>query len=466
MNKKILLVLFFAFIIRLIALNQSLWLDEAVTAKVVMNYSFFDIVSRFSPTDFHPPLYYLFMKIWTNAFGYSEISLRLPSVMFSLLTGYLVYLIGKKIKNTETGFWAMIFFLFNPLIVYYSQEARIYMMAVFLLSVATFLLININYLKDQVESSNVKSQMSKMSRLQFKTLNFRLVSLFSIFITLSFLTFYGSIFLIAAFLLYLIFKKEYSAVIISGLTLSIAMIFIWPLFSQQLANSKLSLQIVANWPMVLGTANLKNLLLIPMKFAFGRISFYPKYLYWLLAGCWTAVVWIFITKGILKNRWLGFILLFPLTAAFIFSFSTPLLQYFRFIYLIPIASLLISLAVKSIWLKKVLAGIFLGLSLVYLLLPIFHREDWKSLGASIPAQSEVNVIIPSADALKYYRKDLILEDLRGIETTVNFKNEFLIIPYTSEIYGFDYKKILLKNNYTLVNAETFRGVFYELWQKK
>src|SRR3990167_11022982 len=116
MGKKILLIFVLAFLIRLIALNQSLWLDEAITAKVVMSFGFKDIINKFSPTDFHPPLYYLFMKLWTNFFGYSEIALRMPSILFSLLTGYVIYLIG--------GIWAAVFFLFNPLIVYYSQEAQ------------------------------------------------------------------------------------------------------------------------------------------------------------------------------------------------------------------------------------------------------------------------------------------------------------------------------------------------------
>ena len=112
MNKKVILVFLFAFLIRLIALDQSLWLDEATTAKVIQNYNYSEIITKFSPLDFHPPLYYLFMKFWTNIFGYSEISLRIPSVLFSLMTGYVVYLIG--------GIWSAIFFLFNPLIVYYS----------------------------------------------------------------------------------------------------------------------------------------------------------------------------------------------------------------------------------------------------------------------------------------------------------------------------------------------------------
>ena len=103
-GKKILFLIFFlAFLVRLISLDQSLWLDEATTARVVHKYNFFEIVTKFSPNDFHPPLYYLIMKVWTNMFGYSEIALRMPSILFSLLTGYLVYLLGNKITNNDSG---------------------------------------------------------------------------------------------------------------------------------------------------------------------------------------------------------------------------------------------------------------------------------------------------------------------------------------------------------------------------
>src|SRR3989338_10378273 len=150
LNKKIILIFLAAFLIRLIALNQSLWLDEAVTANVVRNFRFSQIVNGFSPTDFHPPLYYLFMKLWTNFFGYSEIALRMPSVLFSLLTGYVIYLIG--------GIWAAVFFLFNPLIVYYSQEARMYMMATFLLTAGLYYFVKISNIKYQILNIHIKNR--------------------------------------------------------------------------------------------------------------------------------------------------------------------------------------------------------------------------------------------------------------------------------------------------------------------
>ena len=140
MEKKLLIVFLFAFLIRLVALNQSLWLDEATTARVVKEYQFLSIITQFSPYDFHPPGYYLFMKFWSNLFGDSEISLRLPSILFSLLTGYFIYKMVKLLYGGIMAFWASVFFLFNPLVIYYSQEARMYTMVTFSLTAGLYFL--------------------------------------------------------------------------------------------------------------------------------------------------------------------------------------------------------------------------------------------------------------------------------------------------------------------------------------
>src|SRR5574340_131093 len=89
-----------AFVIRLVGINQSLWLDEATTA-LVAKFSLTDIFSKFLPTDFHPPFYYLLIKYWTSVFGYSEIVLRIPSLVFGIGTIYITYLIAKKLFNPE-----------------------------------------------------------------------------------------------------------------------------------------------------------------------------------------------------------------------------------------------------------------------------------------------------------------------------------------------------------------------------
>ncbi|VVA43494.1 conserved membrane hypothetical protein [Candidatus Roizmanbacteria bacterium] len=468
LNKKIFFIFLFAFLIRLISLNQSLWLDEAVTAKVVMNYGFTEIVSKFSPTDFHPPLYYLFMKLWTNMFGYSEIALRIPSVLFSLMTGYVVYLIG--------GIWAATFFLFNPLIVYYSQEARMYMMTTFLLTGGLYYFLKSQKLEVKSQSFDFAQDDPEWNRTGQKLD----VSFFSISISLAFLTFYGSIFFIVTVFIYLIFKKQYKYFIVSLLIFVVSLLIISPLLYQQLVNSKVTLSNVTNWSLVLGKANIKNLLLIPIKFSIGRISFHPKWLYWGIAGIWTGLILYQISKIKYQNDRLKlknvnlmlYFLILPLVLGFIISFFTPMLQYFRFLYLIPIVCLLLGFRLSGQakfnlggW---ILATGFLIFSLVYLLNPAFHREDWKSLVKNLPKDKSVYMITASSDPVTYYKNNLIVRELNGLTgSRVNeLDREIIVIPYSVDIYGYDYKKNLSKNGYQLKKEVSFREVTYEQWIKK
>src|SRR5260221_8953689 len=98
----IIFILILSFGLRLMSLNQSLWLDEATSALTTrMNLS--DFFGKFIPGDFHPPLYYLALRVWAGVFGIYEIALRSLSILFAIGTIYLVYLIGKDLINKETG---------------------------------------------------------------------------------------------------------------------------------------------------------------------------------------------------------------------------------------------------------------------------------------------------------------------------------------------------------------------------
>ncbi len=447
MNKKVLFIFILAFLVRIIALNQSLWLDEATTAKVVREYGFMQIINEFSPNDFHPPLYYLVMKAWTNIFGYSEIALRFPSILFSLLAGIIIYKIA--------GIWAATFFLFNPLIIYYSQEARMYMMTVFFLSASLHFFIKIEK-KPQSQNAELKTQ------------NLKDIILFNLFNILSFYTFYGSIFLIASFLLYFLYKRKYRLFFLSILPILFVLLLISPLLLLQFKHARQSLQIVTKWSVVLGKASLKNLLLIPLKFSIGRISFDPKILYYSISGLWTLFVFYCTSKGGLKNKLLLYLFIFPLFLGLLFSFFSPLLQYFRFLYLIPLMSLLLAISVKrGVYDRavRVIVGVgFLFFSLIYLLLPQFHREDWKSLVFSLRDSGSVYMISSSSDPVRYYNPSLKVKELRTLEA-IELKKQAIVVPYTADIYGFDYKKELMKRGFTYKEAKTFRGLWYEVWVK-
>jgi signal transduction histidine kinase len=212
---------------------------------------------------------------------------------------------------------------------------------------------------------------------------------------------------------------------------------------------------------VLGKANIKNLLLIPIKFSIGRISFYPKWLYWGIAGIWTGFIFFTIKTVFIKTVF--YLLIFPLILGFLVSFFAPMLQYFRFIYLIPLMSLLLSRSNLRGW---ILAIGFLIFSLIYLLNPVFHREDWKNLVKSLPEDKPVYMIVSSSDPVKYYNNKLIIIPLRSdfIGTTEG-QEEIIVIPYAAEIYGLNYKSLLSKNGYQKKKEVSFREITYEQWTK-
>lgn len=436
-GKMILVILGGCLILRLFALNQSLWLDEAISANVARNFSLFEIVKNFSVNDFHPPFYYLFLNIWGHIFGYSEISLRLPSVIFSLITIYLVYLIGKLLKDKNTGLWAAAIVGVNPLLIYFSQEVRMYSMVTMFLTLALY-----NFLKI----------------VKTKNYNYWNIIGINIFSFLSFVTFYGSVFLIASFGIYFLAKKKFKILFLSNIGIILAIITLLPLVKIQMLNSKQALINVVNWELVLGRVNLKNLFLIPIKFSIGRISFNPKILYYFISGIWTGFIFIGAFKNFYKNKLLIFLFLTPLILGLLFSFYSPLLQYFRFLYLIPILGLLIALN-KIDFIKTISVSGFLIFSFIYIFNNNFYREDWKSLAKTLNNNS-VYMISSFSDPVIYYKSSLNIHDLRN---KIN-ETEIYVIPYGELIHGVNHNEILSQQNYRKIEEKDFRGVTIEKWQ--
>ena len=291
--------------------------------------------------------------------------------------------------------------------------------------------------------------------------------LFSLFSYLSFLTFYGSIFLIIPVFIYLLYKKRYKIFLFSFLIFTFSVILLSPLLYEQLINAKQQLALVVNWNKVLGTSDIKNFLLIPIKFSIGRISFYPKWFYWSISLVWTGFIWYFIVMGRLKNKLLFFLLMATLVLGVLFSFFTPVLQYFRFLYLIPLISLLIASGLSKFHLRRgnwIAALGFIFFSLIYLLNSTFHREDWKSLAEGIDS-NKVYMIYTSSDPLQYYRKDIEVIDLKKIAQNKIIDKDIYIIPYSSDIHYLNYKNILSERKYKLEDKITYRGLILEKWKR-
>jgi hypothetical protein len=143
-KNKILICLFLiligAFAMRVWRINfQSLWLDELHT----MNESDPTLTwDKFVPTlvkyDQHPPLYFVIMRLIFSVFGHTEFVARFPSALIGTLAVWLMFLLGKEIRDRELGLLAALATAVNYGCLYYSQEARNYALA-FALSALSYL---------------------------------------------------------------------------------------------------------------------------------------------------------------------------------------------------------------------------------------------------------------------------------------------------------------------------------------
>jgi 4-amino-4-deoxy-L-arabinose transferase-like glycosyltransferase len=108
---------------------QSLWYDEAVTARVASRGV--AELTRWTAEDIQPPLYYYIEAGWTRLGGRGEWALRFPSVFAGVLIVPALWTLARRLFGCGLDGWiaalvAAALAAFSPLYVYYSQEARMY----------------------------------------------------------------------------------------------------------------------------------------------------------------------------------------------------------------------------------------------------------------------------------------------------------------------------------------------------
>lgn len=121
--------------------TQSVWFDEAATWDLV-HRSFGAMLRGVAHGESTPPLYYVLEWGWTRAFGDGEAGLRSLSALAGVLTVPVAYALGRRAGGglARAGLAAAALVAVNPLLVWYSQEARSYALAVLLSAVALLLL--------------------------------------------------------------------------------------------------------------------------------------------------------------------------------------------------------------------------------------------------------------------------------------------------------------------------------------
>jgi uncharacterized membrane protein len=120
--------------------HQGFWFDEANTA-LLMHYSPGEMLRQLARTEETPPLYYCLAWIWTHVFGDTEAGLRSLSAVLGVGTVPVAFALGRRLISVRGGLVAAALVACNPLLIWYSQEARAYALLVLMsgLSLLAFL---------------------------------------------------------------------------------------------------------------------------------------------------------------------------------------------------------------------------------------------------------------------------------------------------------------------------------------
>ncbi len=126
--------------------DESLWSDEGISVDISKG-TISDVIDR-SNND-PKPLYYLILHFWMKLFGNSEFSVRFPSVIFGILSIYVIYKLGEFIFDTKIGLLSSIILSISLYHIRYSQEARSYSLLVLLVLLSNYYFVKFLENKDE-----------------------------------------------------------------------------------------------------------------------------------------------------------------------------------------------------------------------------------------------------------------------------------------------------------------------------
>jgi len=122
---------------------EGLWTDEMVSYNFAHQSFPFGILDILYHKEFQPPFWYLFLHIWMKVFGEGDFWLRFSSLIFGVSLIPVMYLVGKEYSSRLTGLIAAIITAINSMLIYYSQEVRLYSMLVLFGALSILFLIKI-----------------------------------------------------------------------------------------------------------------------------------------------------------------------------------------------------------------------------------------------------------------------------------------------------------------------------------
>ncbi len=446
----IILIILLGLVLRLINLNQSFWLDEA--AQVIESAR--PLSQQFDlSADFHPPLFHLLLHFWMKA-GKSEAWVRLLSVLFALGSILFTYLIGNVAKKANVGLTAALLLALSPYHIWYSQEARPYMLFVFLSVSSTYYLLRKKW------------------------------GIYTLILTMCLYSSYFAPFLILSHLFLVFFLNKKIKKYLSCLFFSVLAFLPWvPFFINQL---EVGLgEGLPGWKNIVSFPTVKLVPLTFAKFIYGRGSIDNNYIYFLvifpvLALFFLSLIKLFITR---EGKMFLFLFFFPLASVAVCNLFIPVAAPQRLIFILPLFYLILSLGQET-WRKEPKIIALLSILIIsgagirdYYFNPYVQREKWRQAVNYVEKNSDpasvALFIFPEPFApYKWYSRNKIEawaiaplfllrdQDLINLSKKLNDKKKIFLFQYLTGLTDKDKKifRFLKEEGYGEVKVTDFPGV--------
>lgn len=104
---------------------RGLWVDEAISVAQA-NMGLGAMLDEIRATDVHPPLHHVVLWGTVRVIGDGELAVRIPSLIAGALLVPMLFVLGRELYGRRTALIAAGLGAVSPLLVWYSQEARMY----------------------------------------------------------------------------------------------------------------------------------------------------------------------------------------------------------------------------------------------------------------------------------------------------------------------------------------------------
>lgn len=397
------IILTLGLIIRLLAITKrDFWLDEALTyhfASLPLTQMFTAVLS-----DNNPPFYYLLIH-FVLKISQNETILRLPSLLFNLLTIYLLYKLFKRKLNGKIALYAAGFYSVSPLSVYIATEARLHSLAALLLVILTSSYLSLilsektpakNFefgRRTRAESSEKKNTTGFSPWKFIKNPNSKNIIIFAIISILALFTQYYLALIFIPMTLIIIFKKQKAIIKKWFLILFIctAILSPWLIFSLQSShNGCWCPPTLISFPATLASPSLAGVGIVTMR---SFLNLNPStIILFTVTGILSILLFL---KGFMRAGKISLFYFVPLSIISIFGFFLPIFSPKGFSIFAPLFFLITAFGVslsKNAHRLFLLEIFLLSLvTIIQIVNPHFYGEKLKEISGITSSKVDIPV---------------------------------------------------------------------------